>query len=113
MSLLRRIERKPAPSTDDDDHNGSSSRYSGPPSTAGQRRPTTSPQTREAYMDLKEFVKSVLVDIAGGVGEAQKAMPTGARVNPPHDVLPEGHLIARSDVGGSNFLQKIDFDVVS
>ncbi|MBN1246744.1 MAG: CpaF family protein [Anaerolineae bacterium] len=57
MSLLRRIERSPA--TSSDSRARSSQGPSGTPQSAVQRRPV--PQARDAYMDLKNRVQNRLI----------------------------------------------------
>lgn len=58
-------------------------------------------------MDLKEFVKTSLIEILGGVKEAQAAVrEEDGSINPPHYGQPKG-----LTVPGGVELQYVDFDV--
>ncbi|HEX7044483.1 MAG TPA: hypothetical protein VF203_07700 [Burkholderiales bacterium] len=66
-------------------------------------------------MELKDFIKTTLVEIVRGIEEADSELEgSSARVNPPNMMGTSGHMIVvpqPEDGPLSPFVEKIEFDV--
>lgn len=69
-------------------------------------------------MDLKDFVKSVVVDIVNGIKEANNALKDSDAIVNPSNVLPfndsgnlYGHILSEKIKSRERPVHKIDFDV--